>query len=161
MQPPHVLYVSYVSYILYVSYIPLLLVCTISQNQKRRNGFVAGYCRVNDLERGVFTYYKEDCKSYQASFNSKGEYRVTVQQKHTKCNRRSVAQGIFAPPPPPWRHGTARHKTGRHTEIPNPPPPIPTLPDPTRNGPLETTTMECQTHTNGPNAFVFLSRTQC
>ena len=26
------------------------------------------------------------------------------------------------PPPPPWRHGTARHKTGRHAEIPTPPP---------------------------------------
>ena len=72
-----------------------------------------------------------------------------------------MAQGLFAPPPP-WRHGTARHKTGRHTEIPTPAPlPIPTPPDPTSNGPLETTTMECQSHTYGPNAFVFLSRAQC
>ena len=45
-----------------------------------------------------------------------------------KCSRRSVAQGLVAPPPPPWRHGTARHKIGRHTEIPTPPPPSLFLP---------------------------------
>ena len=83
----------------------------------------------------------------------------------TRCSRRSVAQGLFRPPPPPqWRHGTARHKTVRHAEIPTPHPLFllpPPPPDPTQNRPLEMTNMECHSHTYGPNAFVFLSRAQC
>ena len=71
-----------------------------------------------------------------------------------------MAQCLFGPTPP-WRHGTARHKMGRHAEIPTPPPLFLPPPDPTQNRPLETTNMECHSHTYGPNAFVFLSRAQC
>ena len=66
-------------------------------------------------------------------------------------------------PPPPPHGGTARQSTKQGgTRRFRPPPllPIPTSPNPTRNGPLETTTRECQSHTYGPNAFVFLSRAQ-
>ena len=59
------------------------------------------------------------------------------------------------------RHGTAQN-TAAHGDSDTPPPFLrPPPPDPTRKGPLETTTMECQSHTYGPNAFVFLSRAQC
>ena len=56
------------------------------------------------------------------------QFYVVVATEHTRyaqlkarCSRRSLAQGLVAPPPPPWRHGTARHKTRRHTEIPTAP----------------------------------------
>ena len=70
-----------------------------------------------------------------------------------------MAQGLVAPPPPmAARHGRAQNRAAHGDS--DPPPSIPTSPDPTRNSPLETTTMECQSHTIGPNAFLFLSRAQ-
>ena len=71
-----------------------------------------------------------------------------------------MAQGLFASPPMAARHDTAQNRAAHGYSLP-PSPPIPTPPDPTRNGPLETTTMECKSHTYGPNAFVFLWQAQC
>ena len=69
------------------------------------------------------------CTDCSSDVNNHTLYLDMVQLHNHQHNCRCSAAGVpwhkasLPPPPPPWRHGTARHKTGRHTKIPTPPPP--------------------------------------